>query len=270
MRRIELSASQVVASVAATVTGALAASYLGVAGTIIGAAVASFAGTTGTAIYRHYLTTTEEKLRAAATAIAPLAAAGATAVRHHGGSRPDRASATAGTAAATGMLLGEIRMAADGSQSWASALPATGSAQAAEAGPPDGPGEPAASGGAARFGRAHWRPLAALTVGAFVLTLAVITVAESAMGKPLEALVWNRHGSGTTVSDVVSGGTGPAQPARPPSQQPAAPSSPQPSSQPPSPSPGAPSPGSTSPSVAPPSAPPSQQPSPLPSLVPPT
>jgi hypothetical protein len=71
VRRFDLSASQVAASVLATVTGALAASYLGVAGTLIGAAVASFAGTTGTAVYRHYLGRTEARLRAAATVFGP-------------------------------------------------------------------------------------------------------------------------------------------------------------------------------------------------------
>ena len=65
-RRIELSATQVTASVLAAVTGAVAASYLGVAGTIIGAAVVSFASTAGTVVYRHYLGQTQEKLRAAA------------------------------------------------------------------------------------------------------------------------------------------------------------------------------------------------------------
>jgi hypothetical protein len=66
-RRMELSATQLTASVLAAVTAAVAASYLGVAGTIIGAGVVSFATTAGTAIYRHYLARTEERLRAAAS-----------------------------------------------------------------------------------------------------------------------------------------------------------------------------------------------------------
>ena len=77
-RRIELSATQVIASMLAAVTGAIAASYTGIAGTVIGVAVMSVASTAGAAVYKHYLARSQEKLHAskerlhaAAVTIAP-------------------------------------------------------------------------------------------------------------------------------------------------------------------------------------------------------
>jgi len=64
-RRIQLSGSQVIASVLATLTGAIAASYLGIGGTLVGAAVGSIASTMGTEIYKHYLLRSQERLRSA-------------------------------------------------------------------------------------------------------------------------------------------------------------------------------------------------------------
>jgi hypothetical protein len=78
-RRIDLSATQVVASMLAAVTGAVAASTLGIAGTVIGAAVMSVASTAVAAIYKHYIARSRERLRAAAEAarIPPLVGGGA-------------------------------------------------------------------------------------------------------------------------------------------------------------------------------------------------
>ena len=64
-RGIHLSGTQVIASVLATLTGAVAASYLGVGGTLVGAAVGSLASTMGTEIYKHYLLRSKEGLRSA-------------------------------------------------------------------------------------------------------------------------------------------------------------------------------------------------------------
>ncbi|HXF20385.1 MAG TPA: hypothetical protein VN597_08000, partial [Streptosporangiaceae bacterium] len=64
-RGLHLSGTQVIASVLATLTGAIAASYLGVAGTLIGAALGSIASTMGTEIYRHYLLRSQEGLKSA-------------------------------------------------------------------------------------------------------------------------------------------------------------------------------------------------------------
>jgi hypothetical protein len=78
-RRIDLSASQVVASMLAAVTGAVAASTLGIAGTVIGAAIMSIASTVVAAVYKHYIARSHERLRAAAEAarIPPLVGGGA-------------------------------------------------------------------------------------------------------------------------------------------------------------------------------------------------
>ncbi len=73
-RGIQLSSAQIIASVLATLTGAVAASYLGVAGTLIGAAVGSIASTMGTEIYKHYLLRSQERLRAAGQVLVQSAA----------------------------------------------------------------------------------------------------------------------------------------------------------------------------------------------------
>src|ERR1700753_655971 len=59
---IELNAVQVVASMAAAVTGAILTSYLGDGGTILGTAVGSGASTAGFAVYKHYLVRTKDKV----------------------------------------------------------------------------------------------------------------------------------------------------------------------------------------------------------------
>jgi hypothetical protein len=92
-RRIDLSATQVVASMLAAVTGAVAASTLGIAGTVIGAAVMSVASTAVASVYKHYIARSHERLRAAAEAakIPPLVGGGAGAALR----RLQRASQTA-------------------------------------------------------------------------------------------------------------------------------------------------------------------------------
>jgi hypothetical protein len=64
-RGLNLSAAQVIASVLATLSAAVAASFLGVAGTLLGAALGSVVSTMGTEIYKHYLQRSEERLRSA-------------------------------------------------------------------------------------------------------------------------------------------------------------------------------------------------------------
>jgi hypothetical protein len=64
-RGLNLSAAQVIASVLATLSAAVAASFLGVAGTLVGAAVGSVVSTMGTEIYKHYLQRSEERLKSA-------------------------------------------------------------------------------------------------------------------------------------------------------------------------------------------------------------
>jgi hypothetical protein len=73
-RRFEITGTQVVASLLAAITGAIAASYLGIAGTIIGTAVMSVASTAGAAVYKAYLGRTARRLKAKAPVIAQRAA----------------------------------------------------------------------------------------------------------------------------------------------------------------------------------------------------
>ncbi|WP_433240737.1 hypothetical protein ACQPYK_35010 [Streptosporangium sp. CA-135522] len=61
-QRFELSMPQIVGGALATMTAAVAASYLGVAGTVIGAAVMSVGSTVGGAVYTHYLKRTGDQL----------------------------------------------------------------------------------------------------------------------------------------------------------------------------------------------------------------
>ena len=63
--RIQLSATQLIASALAAVTATIAASYLGVSGTVIGAALASVLTVTGNAVYGHSIHRTSERVRTA-------------------------------------------------------------------------------------------------------------------------------------------------------------------------------------------------------------
>jgi hypothetical protein len=63
--RLELSATQLIATALAAITATVAASYLGVAGTVIGAAVVSVVSAVGNALYTHSLRTTHARVRGA-------------------------------------------------------------------------------------------------------------------------------------------------------------------------------------------------------------
>ncbi|HEY8676955.1 MAG TPA: hypothetical protein VIO13_13475 [Candidatus Dormibacteraeota bacterium] len=63
--RIQLSATQLIASALAAVTATIAASYLGVSGTVIGAALASVLTVAGNAVYGHSIHRTSERVRTA-------------------------------------------------------------------------------------------------------------------------------------------------------------------------------------------------------------
>jgi hypothetical protein len=64
-RRSRLSATEVAASALAAVSGAVAASSLGVAGTVAGAALASGLSTAGATLYEHVLRRTHDRIRVA-------------------------------------------------------------------------------------------------------------------------------------------------------------------------------------------------------------
>ena len=75
--RLQLSATQVIASALAATTATVAASYLGVAGTVIGAAVASVLTVVGNAVYSQTLRRTGERVRTAVPAAARFVPRGA-------------------------------------------------------------------------------------------------------------------------------------------------------------------------------------------------
>ena len=256
-RRIDLSATQVIASMLAAVTGAVAASFLGIAGTIIGTAVLSVASTAVAAVYKHYLWRSRERLRAAREAAnsAPLRH------RHHaGGPGPDMSQARtrtdlsrvaarparpAGPDAEETQVLPAIT---SGPHRWDAADRANGLADGAtqidrrpgHAGPGSpGPGAGDEGGDGPRDAggrRPRPRPLvlAGIALGVFLLAMAGITAFEALVGKPLDAVVGSGHGSGTTIGSIVGGSgghtvpghTGPAHPSSSPSPTPRASTSP--------------------------------------------
>ena len=282
----------------AALTGALTASRLGIAGTIIGAAFMSLASTVGSAIYKHYITSSNERLRAAAASLAPKAShsrgglGGRPAPRPGGAGpagagpagrqgcldrRPDpaRRQSTAGptrrypvrelgapprrrmaTSRPTGPRPdlparypnGDLASARTQTFAWDQPGPdrrgpATGAAWAATRRPPrpptersgrpadlvgrspgrprpgrpGDPGRPDQSSAASPapdaghrwpWARRRWVIAAATALGVFVVTMGAVTVFEVLAGKPLDAVVWHQHSSGTTLGGLVGGSGG--------------------------------------------------------------
>jgi hypothetical protein len=237
-RRFNLSGIQVAASVLATLTGAFAASYLGVASTLFGAAVGSIASTVGTEVYRHYLGRTHERLRGAVVSrqyrTAGQAVAGqAVAGRADPASVQNRVGVTSrrqagGPDAAETEIL-PVRRPDDTVPGAVTGLPKPislndpihdspteifavtgGRSRAVPA------GTPAARDGGGKKTRPRWLVMTGIAVGTFLVAVAAITVFELSVGKPLNAVVWQRHGGGTTVGGVVGGRSTQTTPARTP------------------------------------------------------
>jgi hypothetical protein len=106
-----------------------------------------------------------------------------------------------------------------------------------------------------RISRRQWLAYGGVTLGAFVVVIAVITIFELSVGKPVDAVVWGKHATGTSVGNVVSGHSSPHQ------AHPATTSTP--SAQPSSSAPQSPS-GSVAPSSPAPTSSPSVSPTPTP------
>lgn len=263
-RGIHLSGSQIIASVLATLTGAIAASYLGVAGTLVGAALGSIASTTGTEIYRHYLMRSQERIRAAGETLYQRTT-GAHTMTQHPATQPN--SATQGNGAIQGngarteaggrhathqdqpgqetatwrrrypdgapdaaetQLIPELAALRQNGQTirWAGGddrdhLAGPGDTAGTRAGGQVGDGESGsgspAAGGSQRSGhwwdgisRRQWLTYGGVALGAFVAVIAVITIFELSVGKPVDAVVWGKHATGTSVGDVVSGHSSPS------------------------------------------------------------
>ncbi len=310
-RRIELSATQVIASMLAAVTGAVAASYTGIAGTMIGVAVMSVASTAGGAVYKHYLGRSQERLRSAAIVIAPVIAPLA---NHNGmaghrrrasaharalgdqaqpdgqqaridGDQHESAGDQAGTVTgravyhgvATGQLSGwpwspdspvtdEFPAVSGGASGGWGQPPAETGRQADSPGAGDGgaswENSPGAGDGAASKDRAgrgsgkrRWLAVVGTAIGVFVFAIVGITAIEVAAGKPLDALIWGRHTTGTTIGDATGAqrsrpapGPTPSDVTPSPSRRPTTTPAPTPTSTSPTPTPSPSSTGSPSPS----------------------
>ncbi len=259
-RGIHMSGAQVIASVLATLTGAIAASYLGVGGTLVGAAVGSLASTMGTEVYKHYLLRSQQRLRAAGQVLYQSAARtrtgsttpqpGARASsggRHTASQEPAAHQETARDLAdretavwdrrqygaardphETQMIPGlaaQRRGAPDGGAPTGSAPYGSAPSGAGRAGGTasqhahgdftgEGPvGQDAGRGGIwaaftsffAGLTRRQWLTYGGIAAGFFLVVLASITVFELTIGKPVGAVVWGRHASGTSVGDTLTG-----------------------------------------------------------------
>jgi hypothetical protein len=236
---LQLSPVQIVASLLATLTGAILASYLGVGGTLTGAAVGSIASTTGTEVYRHYLRRSQERLKTAGDVLRHRQADSGQQARHAageplGGARLDDAATETLAASRAARYNGrgpdkspdatetQIIPAVAEAGAWQRRVSAAGPAgptagehatgELSEVAATDGGG---GSGGGPwwrSISRRQWLIYGGVTLGVFLAGLVVITIIELSVGKPLDAAVWGKHSTGTSVGNMV-GGSGHKQPA---------------------------------------------------------
>jgi hypothetical protein len=293
---LQLSPVQIVASLLATLTGAILASYLGVGGTLAGAAVGSIASTTGTEVYRHYLRRSQERLKTAGEVLRHRQADSGQHAQHAagqsaGGARlGDAATETlAASRAAHGAVVGrsngrgpdrspdatetQVIPAVPEASAWQRRAGAAGpaghtagghtagehatgelSAGAATDGSGGGSGGSGGSSGPwwRNISRRQWLIYGGVTLSVFLVGMVVITIIELSAGKPLDAAVWGKHSTGTSVGNLV-GGSGHKQPAPHTSSTPSSGSSGStaPSSPAATPSGTSPTPGSSAPSSGP-------------------
>ena len=177
--RLELRPVEVGAGAAAAVVTAGATSFLGTAGTLSGAALASVVATVSTSVLRTSAERTTESLQRTAARLREET----TRPEPGGSTRADPGAVDPGPA--VGGPAG-----ADGPTGAGADLP-TGAA---------GPGPR----------RPRWAVLTAGAVAAFAVALVAITGIESALGKPLAALLGSENGGGTTVGRTVGGDPAPA------------------------------------------------------------
>lgn len=176
---LNLSFTAVAGGALASVTTAVAASFLGVSGTLTGAAFGSVVSSVGAALYAASLKTAHTKIRATRTVV-PLAGAGA--------DPQDPSSLPADLTGRSVSLPGEtvVMPTAEGHGG-----PSAGSVPLhAE----DRVAHP-------RERRLPWKPIAVLTGLVFFSAMAVIFVTEVFLGHPIS----NSQQTGTSVSRVVSG-----------------------------------------------------------------
>jgi hypothetical protein len=183
-RRLELSATQLVAGGLATSTAAVVSSYLGVAGTIIGAGVMSIVTTVGGAVYQHYLDRGKERYatltvlregRAAAPADSPGETAG----------EPEKTTADQ-----------PAETAAEGNGTEGDKAGADGKGIAAAERP---------------LQRVRWYVVAGTAVAIFAVVMGGITLVESVTNRPISAMVGDPGERGTSLGQTFGdGGSEPA------------------------------------------------------------
>jgi hypothetical protein len=283
---IELNTVQLVASMAAAVTGAVLTSYIGDGGTILGTAVGSGASTAGFAVYKHYLARTKDKVAPVIVEHARQWTPTGTVTSDHNATRSDAAGQAGGAdmtrvdrapgyqngngyngppancQAATGQGTGaadwdRARRTAPGwaeptraEQDWGPGVtrqdhfspdetrqdvnptrqdaaptrtarydgtgydgPAhygtvqmgtgsdggAGSGDAGSGGPSSGKHGKSRRGGGFLSGRPRWVVMTASAAAVFIVVMIGITLVELGTGKPIDASVWNRSQSGTTL-----------------------------------------------------------------------
>ncbi|HYJ55204.1 MAG TPA: hypothetical protein VEX40_06760 [Mycobacterium sp.] len=170
--RLSLSATQVVASMAAAVTAAFLGSRLGVAGTVIGAGLASVVTVVGSAVFGHSLLLTRKQVTKAVRQVRHAddrAADAPTAVISTAQANDDR---TTLIPAVTRYDLERARLAAT----------AAGSALSGRTGVDPSPGKPKKT--RRRIGT-HLLVGVAATAAIFAGSLAAVTVVETVKGSPL-------------------------------------------------------------------------------------
>ena len=246
---LQLSPTQIIAALLATLTGAILASYLGVGGTLLGAAVGSIASTTGTEVYRHYLRRSQERLKAAGEVLRKRQTDAGPHARHAAGQprdparlgdaatetlAPSRAARGAGSpggagGADAGRYNGrgpdaspdatETQIIPVVASPWERRVGAetaghtAGEHATGELSDGSGPGGGGAAPGGGGSGpwwrnisRRQWLTYGGVALGLFLTVMAVITIIELSVGKPLDAAVWGKHSTGTSVGNLVGGG----------------------------------------------------------------
>jgi hypothetical protein len=202
--KMDLRPIEVGVGAAAAVITAFATSYLGTAGTLTGAALASIVGTVSTSALRTSAERTNESLqrttaRLRQTMAGPEMRGGSTAV-DPGVAAVDEAELAAAGVPAAGP---------DGTPDATPDATPDGTPGGTLDGTPDG-GRDDQPAGPGRSRRPGWLVLAGGAVAAFVVALVAITGIESAIGKPLAALIGNEQGGGTSISRTITSDPAPA------------------------------------------------------------
>jgi hypothetical protein len=177
--RLQLSATQLIASALAAVTTTIAASFLGINGTVIGAAVASVLTVAGNAIYSHSIHRTRERVRTAVPAVTWRSVGTAPTELLPDQPQPWQQPAATTTASATATT-----SAAGATPGWSDATTAQ------------------------RPRHRRLRRLGFATVGVFVAILAALTSAELVAGRPISDLLQGKSSSGTSVTSVLGSQSG--------------------------------------------------------------